>query len=129
MKKRRGTSQSAVGSVGTGPRPPNGPKDQCTAVAVPEFKRHLGHYVWTVALRELLRLPQIAPEVKRGVIVLGGVVIAPFVIISYVWWLLTGRRAPTALGGWLSPPGSVHVNVFGKPPPEIWLESGGLKTH
>ncbi|MDQ6731747.1 MAG: hypothetical protein M3022_16040 [Actinomycetota bacterium] len=95
----------------------------------PEFKRHLGHYVWTVALRELLRLPQIAPEVKRGVIVLGGVVIAPFVIISYVWWLLTGRRAPTALGGWPSPPGSVHVNVFGKPPPEIWLESSGLKTH
>jgi hypothetical protein len=43
-------------------------------VVVPELKRHLIGYAWVIALRELLRIPQIPVEIRRGSVVLAGLV-------------------------------------------------------
>jgi hypothetical protein len=83
---------------------------------VRELKRHLIGYAWVIALRELLRNPQIPVEIRRGSVVLAGLVSGPFVISAFAWWVLTGKRLPGPFGAWLGDPTMFRVNVFRKPP-------------
>jgi hypothetical protein len=90
-------------------------------VIVRELKAHLIGYAWVIALRELLRLPQIPVEIRRGAVVLAGLVTGPFVISAFVWWVLTGKRLPRALGAWLHDPAVVRVNMFRKLPASLLI--------
>ena len=75
-----------------------------------EVKRLLIRYGWTVAFRELLRTPRIPVELRRGSVILVGLLISPFVTSASVWWLLTGKRIPGPLGAWFSPSPMIRVN-------------------
>jgi hypothetical protein len=77
-------------------------------------KRLLRHYIWSITVRELSRSRIISPETKVGVIALTGVLMSPFVVGSFAWWLLTGKRLPGRLGRWLPPPSAVMVDPFPK---------------
>lgn len=77
-------------------------------------KRLLRHYIWSIAARELSRSRMISARAKVGVIALAGVAMSPFVIGSYAWWLLTGKRLPGRLGRWLPPPNAVIIDPFPK---------------
>jgi hypothetical protein len=77
-------------------------------------KRFLRHYLWSIIVRELSRSRMISAEAKVGVIALAGLLMSPFVVGSFVWWLLTGKRLPGRLGRWLPPPGAVIVHPFPK---------------
>jgi hypothetical protein len=80
------------------------------------LKRHLIGYVWVIALRELLRVPRIPVEIRRGSVLLAGLLTSPFVISGFAWWVLTGKRLPGRLGAWLHDPTVVRVNMFTKLP-------------
>ncbi|MFZ1997250.1 MAG: hypothetical protein WAU75_24250 [Solirubrobacteraceae bacterium] len=88
-----------------------------------ELKRHLIGYAWVIALRELLRTPQIPVEIRRGSVVLAGLATGPFVISAFVWWVLSGKRPPGPFGAWLGDPAMCRVNVFRKPPPGLFEDS------
>jgi hypothetical protein len=94
---------------------------------VHELKRHLVGYVWVVALRELLRIPSVPVEIRRGSVILAGLLASPFVICAFVWWVLTGKRLRGRLGAWLLDPTVVRVNVFRKLP-AILLEDSVSST-
>ncbi len=74
-----------------------------------QSKRLLRHYIWSITVRELSRSRMISAEAKVGVIALTGVLVSPFVVGSFVWWLLTGKRLPGRLGRWLPPPSAVVI--------------------
>ncbi len=88
-----------------------------------ELKRHLAGYVWVVVFRELLRVPSVPVELRRGSVILAGLLASPFVICAFVWWVLTGKRLRGRLGAWLLDPTVVSVNVFRKPPANIYEDS------
>lgn len=88
-----------------------------------ELKCHLIGYAWVIALRELLRLPEIPVEMRRGPVVLAGLVTGPFVITAFAWWVLTGNRLPGPLGAWLHDPAVVRVNMFRKLPASLLEDS------
>jgi hypothetical protein len=90
---------------------------------VRELKRHLIGYAWVIALRELLRTPRIPVEIRRGSVVLAGLVTSPFVISAFAWWVLTGKRLPGPFGAWLGDPAMFRVNVFRKPPAGLFEDS------
>ena len=81
-----------------------------------EFKRHLIGYASVIAFRELLHLPWIPVEIRRGSVILAGLLTSPFVISAFAWWVLTGKRLPGPLGTWLPDPAVVRVNMFRKLP-------------
>jgi hypothetical protein len=83
-------------------------------------KRLLRHYIWSITVRELARSRSVSAETKVGVIVLTGLLVSPFVISSFVWWLLTGKRLPGRLGRWFPSPTTVIVDPFPKRlPPDV----------
>jgi hypothetical protein len=98
---------------------------------VRELKRHLIAYAWIIALRELLRIPRIPIEIRRGSVILAGLLTSPLVISAFAWWVLTGKRLPGPLGAWLQDPAVVRVNIFTKPPATLrqgdraWLDLAG----
>lgn len=75
-------------------------------------KRFFRHYLWSITVRELSRSRMISPQAKVAVIALAGLVMSPFVVGSFVWWLLTGKRLPGRLGRWLPSPSAVIVDPF-----------------
>lgn len=81
-----------------------------------ELKRHLIGYAGVIALREWLRIPGIPVEIRRGSVILAGLMTSPLVISAFAWWILTGKRLPGPLGAWLHHPAVVRVNMFTKPP-------------
>lgn len=85
-------------------------------VVVRELKRHLIAYAGVIAFRELLRIPGIPIEIRRGSVILAGLLTSPFVILAFAWWVLTGKRPPRPLGAWLGDPTVVRVNIFKKLP-------------
>jgi hypothetical protein len=86
---------------------------------VRELKRHLIGYAWVIALRELLRVPGVPVEMRRGSVVLAALLTGPFVISAFAWWVLTGKRLPGPLGAWLHDPAVVRVNMFPKMPASL----------
>ncbi len=62
-------------------------------------------YVWVIALRELLRIPRIPVEIRRGSVA------------------LTGKRLPGPVGAWLHDPAVVKVNMFRKLPATLLTDS------
>jgi hypothetical protein len=90
---------------------------------VRELRRHLIRYAWVIALRELLRTTRVPIEIRRGSVVLAGLLASPFVISAFVWWVLTGKRLHGPLGAWLGDPAVVRVNVFGKLPATLLEDS------
>jgi hypothetical protein len=90
---------------------------------VRDFKHHLIGYAWVIALRELLRIPQIPVEIRRGSVVLAALVSGPFVISAFAWWVLIGKRLPGPFGAWLGDPAMFRVNVFRKPPAGLFEDS------
>jgi hypothetical protein len=95
-----------------GPGGVAGPQPGRTFVVVRELKRHLIGYAWIIALRELLRIPQIPVEVRRGAVILAGLLTGPFVISALIWWILTGKHPPCRFGNWVGDPAVVRVNTF-----------------
>lgn len=89
---------------------------QARFVVVRELKRHLVGYVWVIAFRELLRVPSFPVEVRKGSVILAGLLASPFVICAFGWWVLTGKRLRGRFGDRLLDPTVVGVNVFRKPP-------------
>jgi hypothetical protein len=85
-------------------------------VVVRELKRHLIGYARVIAFRELLRIPRVPIEIRRGSVILAGLLASPFVILAFAWWVLTGKRLPRPLGAWLGDPAVVRVNMFRKLP-------------
>ena len=84
------------------------------------LSRVLLRYGWSIGIRELERTTRISAETKLRVGVLAGIAFSPFVVGSYVWWLLTGRRLPGVVGRILPPRDmttEVLVNPFPKNPP------------
>lgn len=81
-----------------------------------ELRRHLIGYVWVIAFRELLRTPRIPVEIRRGSVILAGLLTSPFVISAFAWWVLTGKRLPGPFGALLHNPAVVGVNMFRKLP-------------
>jgi hypothetical protein len=90
---------------------------------VRELKSHLVGYAWVIALRELLRIPWIPVEIRRGAVILAGLTTGPFVISAFAWWVLTGKRPPEILGTWLHDPAVVRVNMFRKLPAPLLDDS------
>lgn len=88
-------------------------------VTVRELKRHLIAYAWVIALRELLRIPRIPVEIRRGLVILAGLLTSPLVISEFAWWILTGKHLPGPPGAWLHDPAVVRVNMFRKLPATI----------
>lgn len=90
-------------------------------------RRLLVRCVWGIAVREFARAEFVSAETRIAVIVLAGVVVAPFVVVlgggSYLWWLITGRRLPGRLGRWLGPPAETFASQSGPKvaslPPDI----------
>lgn len=99
------------------------PRAQATSVVVRQLKRHLVEYVWVIALREPLRIPSVPVEMRRGSVILAGLLTSPLVICAFIWWMLTGRRLRGRLGAWLLDPAVVRVNVFRKPPAILLADS------
>jgi hypothetical protein len=93
---------------------------------VRDFKRHLIGYAWVIAFRELLRVPRIPVEIRRGSVILAALLTSPFVISAFAWWVLTGKRLPKPLGAWLGDPTVVRVNMFRKLPPTLLEGSARL---
>jgi hypothetical protein len=77
-----------------------------------DFKRHLVGCAWVIGLRELLRTPLIPVEIRRGSVILVGLLSSPFVISAFAWWVLTGERLPGPLGAGLRDPAVIRVNMF-----------------
>jgi hypothetical protein len=90
---------------------------------VRELKRHLIGYAGVIVFRELLRIPGIPIEIRRGAVILAGLLTGPFVISAFAWWVLTGKHPPGILGLWLRDPAAVRVNVFRKPPASLHKNS------
>jgi hypothetical protein len=86
---------------------------------VREFKRQLIGYAWVIALRELLRTSRIPVEIRRGSVILAGLLTSPLVISALAWWVLTGKRMPGPIGAWLRDPAVVRVNMFRKLPASL----------
>jgi len=79
-----------------------------------DLKRVLLRYVWTISFHELMRARAIPAEVRVGVLFLAGLLMVPFVLASYIWWLLSGKRLPGRLGRRLPLPNVVVVTPFPK---------------
>lgn len=88
------------------------------------FKRHLIGYAWVIALRELRRIPRIPAEIRRGSVILAGLLTSPFVISAFAWWVLTAKRLPGPVGAWLHDPGVVRVNNPGIASLSVALDGG-----
>jgi len=86
---------------------------------VRELKRHLIGYAWVIAFRELIRIPRIPVEIRRGAVILAGLTAGPFVISAIAWWVLTGKHPPGPIGAWLRDPAVVRVNMFRRPPASL----------
>lgn len=93
-----------------------------------KLKRHLVGYAGVIAFRELLRIPGIPVEIRRGAVILAGLLTGPFLISAFAWWVLTGKHPPGILGLWLRDPAVVRVNVFRKPPASL-LENCAAPGH
>lgn len=91
-------------------------------VVLREIRGHLIGYAWVVAFRELLRTPRIPVEIRRGSVILAGLLTSPFVISAFAWWVLTGKRLPGPFGAWLDP-AVMRVNVFRKVPATLFEDS------
>lgn len=81
---------------------------------VRDLKRVLLRYVWTICFRELMRARAIPAEVRVGVLFLAGLLMVPFMLASYIWWLLSGKRLPGRVGRRLPLPNVVVVIPFPK---------------
>jgi hypothetical protein len=90
---------------------------------VRELKRHLIGYAWVIVLRELLRVHRIPVEIRRGSVILAGLLTSPLVISAFAWWVLTGKRLPGPLGAWLLDPAVVKVNMFTQLPATLLEDS------
>jgi len=91
---------------------------------VANLKRMLRRYLWLVASRELMRSRLIPVQTKVVGVVYLALLMSPFLIGSWVWWLITGKRLPGPLGRWLQPPTVAIVNAFPKRLPadmQDWL--------
>ena len=88
------------------------------------WSRILARYALAIALREWVRCRRVKPEVRLGTTAIAGAVLSPFVVFGWpvarLYWLITGRRLPGALG-WLYPPPRIFVNPIppGAKPPDL----------
>lgn len=75
-------------------------------------------WAYIAAWREVLRTSRIRAEIKAGVMFLGGLLVAPFVVVffgtAFLWWLLTGKRLPGPIGRWTGPPAMAFFNAYPK---------------
>jgi hypothetical protein len=71
-------------------------------------------YAWVIAFRELVRTPRIPVEIRRGSVILAGLLTSPFVISAFAWWVLTGKRLPGPFGARL-PTGRRQQSGIGSP--------------
>lgn len=77
---------------------------------VRELKRHLVGYAGVIAFRELLRIPGIPVEIRRGAVILAGLLAGPFVISAFAWWVLPAniRLGSSALAPRICPQPSTN---------------------